>query len=115
MAADVLVATLKDIRLYEHGTSLNKLYDYLAAGRPIVFGAHGSNNPVSESGGGLVVPPENATAMADALIRLSRMSDAERCDMGRKGLAYVQEHHDIRILAGRLESVLQDAVSRGIR
>ena len=65
--ADVLIATLLDNPLYEKGISLNKIYDYLYASKPIIFGAKSFNNPVLEANAGIVVDPQNALGMLDAL------------------------------------------------
>jgi glycosyltransferase involved in cell wall biosynthesis len=108
-AADALIVTMRNIDLYEHGLSLNKLFDYLAVGRPIVFGANCPGNPVADARAGLVVPPENGVAMAEALSRLMNMDPIERAAFGLRGRQYAEEHHDMRRLAERLEGVLAHA------
>lgn len=108
--ADILLVTLKNLPLYRWGMSLNKLFDYLAAARPIVFGANVPANPVSEAQAGLTVAPEDARAMAGAIKHLMAMSPAERWQMGLNGRRFVEEHHDYRHLARRLEGVLAAVV-----
>ena len=103
--ADVFIATLKDSPLYKYGISLNKIYDYMALARPIVFGAKSFNNPVSEAGAGLVVPPEDSRAMANALIDIASMSSGQRADMGRKGRDFASANHDTEVLTKRLERI----------
>src|SRR5690606_15538116 len=98
--------------LYEHGTSLNKVYDYMAAGRPIVLGTRDPENPVTLSGAGIAVPPEDARAMATAIHELATMPRETRTAMGECGRRFVAEHHDLVALGRALESVLRDAVSR---
>jgi glycosyltransferase involved in cell wall biosynthesis len=111
-SADVFVATLRSSSLYRSGMSLNKLFDYLALGKPTVFGAEVESNPIAESGAGIVVAPENTEAMVRALRKLAALDPAERVEMGRKGRAFVERHHDCARLAKRLSSVLEDAASR---
>ena len=92
--ADAFIVTLKNLSLYRWGVSLNKLFDYLAAARPVVFGAESSNNPVAEAEAGIVVFPEDAKAMAKAILQLVALSPADRWEMGLRGRRYVEEHHD---------------------
>jgi len=108
--ADATVFILHDIALYKYGISLNKLFDYLAAGKPLILAGESANNPVEEAQCGLTVQPRDPEALAEAVIKLYKMAPAERVAMGRRGRAYVEEHHDIRKLAEKLERVLGGAV-----
>lgn len=110
--ADAFIATLRASPLYRWGMSLNKLFDYLAMARPIVFGADVPQNPVAESGAGIVVAPEDSRAMAAAVATLVKMSPEARSDMGRRGREFVERHYDIKQLAQRLLSLLEGVVKR---
>jgi len=109
--ADALLVMLKDSPVFQWGVSPNKLYDYMAAGRPVIFCVRTPTNPVSENDAGFCVPPGDPAALADAVRRLSDMSNEERWSMGRRGRNYVQERHDLRKLSGTLEGVLIEALS----
>lgn len=104
--ADVTVFILHDLPLYNYGVSLNKLFDYLAASKPLLLVGNPSNNPVDEAQCGFTIPPRNPQALAEAIIKMYRMSEEERKAMGQRGRRYVEEHHDIKKLAMRLEEVL---------
>lgn len=108
--ADAFIVTLVDSPLYKYGISLNKLYDYLALARPVIFGGKALNNPVAESGAGLVVPPEDSQALAAALRELAKMPKEQRVEMGRRGREFVANHHDVAKLARKLELVCFEAV-----
>jgi glycosyltransferase involved in cell wall biosynthesis len=110
-AADACVLALKKSGLYRHGFSLNKLWDYMAAGRPIVFAADAPRNVVDVAGCGFTVPAEDPRAMADALTALAGLSARDRDEMGQRGRRYVEEHHDVDRLAGTLEGVLNEALA----
>jgi glycosyltransferase involved in cell wall biosynthesis len=88
---------------------VNKFFDYLAAGKPLVLAGNPSSNPVEATHCGLTVPPRDPGALAEAIIKLYRMPPEERAEMGERGREYVEEHHDIRKLAERLEQVLGEA------
>ena len=69
-AADVCVATLKDVPMLRT-TYPNKVFDYMAAGRPTVLAIEGPIREVIEkSGGGMCVPPGDDAAVAAAVLEL---------------------------------------------
>ena len=47
---DVLFCHFRDLPLLKYGTSMFKIFDYLASGRPIIYGVNGKNNPVKDAG-----------------------------------------------------------------
>ena len=106
--ADAFILSLNDLPLYQYGVSLNKLCDYMVSGRPILFAGRPAYNPVEEAHAGITVGPTDARALARAAVQLMKMPAEERQRMGRNGLEYVRNHHDIAVLADRLETILQD-------
>ena len=68
--ADAFIVTTRNTGLYRSGISFNKIFDYLAAGRPIVFGTSAANNPIQDADAGISVLAEDPEAMAQAVIRL---------------------------------------------
>jgi glycosyltransferase involved in cell wall biosynthesis len=110
-AVDIAVFHLADTSVLRYGVSSNKLFDYLASRRPIIFACRSGNDPVAEAGAGISISPEDPEAMADALVNLASIEPADRARMGRLGRAYVAEHHNIRALGARMAEVL-DATTR---
>jgi glycosyltransferase involved in cell wall biosynthesis len=101
-AADGTVFILHDLPLYNYGISLNKLFEYLAASKPLILAGRPANNLVEEVRCGLTVPPRDPQALADAVIKLSQMPKEEREAMGRRGREYVEKYHAIPVLAEKL-------------
>lgn len=92
MAADVLVVHLADRPLYAL-TIPSKTQFYLAMGKPILAGLRGeAAGLIEDAGAGIVVPPEQVGAMADAMIELAGMGASERARMGAQGRDYYQRH-----------------------
>jgi glycosyltransferase involved in cell wall biosynthesis len=105
---DAFVFHIRELAsLRKYGISANKLYDYMSSGRPIIYAVNSRNNPVEEAGAGVSIPAENPKALAEAVLHLVSLTPEKRMEMGRNGLEYLLKHHDIRLLADRLESVLQ--------
>lgn len=109
--ADAFLMLLADAGVFRWGVSPNKLFDYLAAGRPVIFGVDSPFNPVDAAGAGLSIPPADPGALAGAIRALAGLSAGERAEMGRRARAYAEEHHDLGSLAVRLEQVLRRAAA----
>lgn len=108
--ADAFIMLLKDSPVFRWGISPNKLYDYLCASRPVIYGVNAFNNPVEEAGAGITVAPENPEELAAAVIKLYNMSEPDRKQMGLNGRKYIEENHDFRNLAIRLEETFLEVV-----
>lgn len=105
--ADVLVITFRRTKLYKDGISPNKIFDYFAAGRPIVIAVDTPVNPVEASGSGRTTPPEDPAALAAALRELRALPLSDRNALGRAGRAYAERHHDHAQSARRLATALR--------
>lgn len=108
--ADILIACATDSPGLRFGLNSNKIYDYLASARPVIFSGNAPNDPVAESGAGFSIPPQDPEAMAGALLKFLDMSPAERIEMGKRGRRYVESEFDMRKLAVRMESLLMQAI-----
>ena len=113
--ADALVVNMNRGPLYRSGISFNKIYDYLAVGRPIVFGTDAVNNPVAEAEAGVTVAANDPAALAGGIEALARMLPSEREAMGVRASAFVEAHHDIDVLAERFADVLRSITSARAR
>ena len=104
---DCGLMVLKDIPAFYRGTSPNKFFDYIAAGIPVV-----NNYPgwlaglITEYRCGIVVPPGNVAAFADALQRLAA-DPAERRAMGAAARALAEKEFARPLLAGRFIATLE--------
>lgn len=98
--ADLLWLGTQDLKIYRYGLAMNKLFDYMLAGRPILLAAPEGENPVEASGGGVRVPPSDLAEQAGAIQRLRAMTPQSLADMGERGREYVLEYHN----TGRIAS-----------
>jgi len=110
--ADAFFVGTPHTGLCDAGISMNKLMDYLAVGRPVVLACDASQNPVSFSGGGLVVASERPEQLADAFNHLAIMSPADLAAIGERGRLYARQHLSIEHLADLWESVLRGLPSK---
>lgn len=96
---DVLYFAMKKEKLYRFGISLNKLMDYMMAGKPIIQAVVAGNDPVRDAGCGMTIPPEDPQALLDAIRSLKELDRRNADAMGLQGRAYALAHHDYRVLA----------------
>ena len=106
-ALDATVVHTTWTPVYRYGVSFNKLYEYMAAERPIVFACACEYDPVQATGAGITIAPDDAAALADAFLGLAG-TPADRLDaMGAAGRAYVEREHDFDQLGETLAAVVE--------
>lgn len=96
-AADVCLVPLRDLPLFNTFIP-SKMFEYLGAGTAVLGSVRGETARILEQAGAVVVPPEDAEAMATALRELS-LDPERRTRMGRQGRDHVRQHFDRRVLA----------------
>lgn len=110
-AADVSLVPLRNVPIF--GTFIpSKLFEALAAGKPVVGAVRGEARAILErSGGALVVEPEDGAAIAEAVATL-RANPAHCAEMGRRGRKFVEREYDRDRLAERYLARLREVVER---
>jgi len=109
-AADACIAILKPIEMYRT-TYPNKVFDYMAAGRPVVLAIDGVIRQVIEQArGGIPVQPGDPVALADAVRMLADNPSMGR-EMGRQARTYVGNNFNRARLADQLMTMMEDLVS----
>jgi glycosyltransferase involved in cell wall biosynthesis len=108
-AADACIAILKPVEMYKT-VYPNKVFDYMAAGRPVVLAIDGVIRDVVENAGaGIPVTPGDAVALAQAIRTLA--SDRVTAHaMGMAGRRCVEEEYDRPVLAEKLGQLLEGMV-----
>lgn len=113
--ADACLAILKPIDEYKM-TYPNKVFDYMAAGRPVVLAIDGVIRQVVEAAGcGLFVQPGDPSALAQAVRSMAADRDEWRV-MGLAGRKYLEENFSRDGIAHKLLNVLLEmtpVISKG--
>lgn len=90
-SADVLLVHLKRDPLFEV-TIPSKTQAYMAAGRPIIMAVDGdAAHLISDSACGYVARSEDPESIAEAVLRMRAMSEADRDSMARRGREYYDQ------------------------
>jgi glycosyltransferase involved in cell wall biosynthesis len=106
--ADAFVFNLIDAPVFKYGISSNKLFDFMASERPVVFSCDAANNPINDAQAGLTVAPGQPEALAQAILQIATTPMEERQRMGQAGRDYVEQNHGFAQLSARLASVLDE-------
>jgi glycosyltransferase involved in cell wall biosynthesis len=103
--ADAGLAILKPLELYKT-TYPNKVFDYMAAGKPVLLAIDGViREVVEEAKAGLFSQPGDPKAMADAAVWMA--DHPGECDqMGKDGLEYLKTHYSRNKIAQDLLHLL---------
>jgi glycosyltransferase involved in cell wall biosynthesis len=109
-AADVCLVPLRDVPLFEAFVP-SKLFEVLAAGRPVIGAVRGEARDIlTRSGGALLVDPERGDQLASAVSQL-RADPALRAELGRRGRAFAEQYYDRDALAARYLELLRGVVA----
>lgn len=109
--ADAFLFNLIDAPVFKYGISSNKLFDYMAAGRPVIFCCKSSNSPVADAMAGPTVPPGDPAALADAISAMAALSPVERDSIGRAARQHVVDNYAYSALAARFAAILDNCVT----
>lgn len=104
---DSIYIGAKDSPLYRFGACMNKMFDGMMAGKPIIFAINAPPTPVSDADCGLVIPPENVEEITKAILALMNMNEDERQAMGRRGKETILNHCTYERLAKDFADIMK--------
>ncbi|HNA55307.1 MAG TPA: glycosyltransferase family 4 protein [Anaerolineales bacterium] len=109
--ADACLAILKPLEEYKT-TYPNKVFDYMAAGRPVVLAIDGVIREVVEAAGcGIFAAPGSADEVANAIRQLAADKKESRI-MGLQGRDYLQKYFSRAAIGEKLLGLLEDLRSK---
>lgn len=106
-ALDATVVHTTFTPVYRYGISFNKLFEYMAAERPVVFACDSAYDPVKATGAGLTVRPDDPERLAGAFLELAGATPEARAAMGSAGRSYVAREHNVEHLGETLNAVIE--------
>jgi glycosyltransferase involved in cell wall biosynthesis len=109
--ADAGLMVLRDSPLFSFGVSPNKLFDYLAAGLPVVCNVRGEvAQMVKDADAGVQASDASGAALAAAVLRMAEMAPSVRRRMAQAGRDWVKQNHSRQVLGGRLDQMLRKLI-----
>ncbi len=109
-AADACIAILKPVEMYKT-TYPNKVFDYMAAGKPVILAIDGVIREVIEkANGGIPIHPGDPEGLSQAILQLADDPGLAQ-HMGYQARIYVKNHFDRPILASKLMELMLEMVA----
>lgn len=109
--ADVGLMILANVPAFYYGTSPNKFFDYLSAGKPVLTNYPGwVADMINQNGCGVAVTPDDPVAFADALQDLDRRR-GDLADMGRRSRDLAEREFNRNLLSDRWARAVLSTVS----
>lgn len=108
---DALYIGLADSPLFEHGISPNKMFEYMAVGRPLIQAINAPASPAEEAGCATICTPGDPDSVVRAITRVRDLSQDEREVMGAAGLEYVRGRATYASLAKSFIAAVESAVA----
>ncbi|HBF41746.1 MAG TPA: glycosyltransferase WbuB [Anaerolineaceae bacterium] len=106
-ASDACIAILKPLEMYKT-TYPNKIFDYMAAGRPTLCCIDGViRKVIEESDSGVFVPPGNPAALSEAILKLSQSPELCR-KMGVNARLHVEKYFNREQFSAIMEEKLMN-------
>jgi glycosyltransferase involved in cell wall biosynthesis len=109
--ATALLVQFADAPVYEFGVSPNKLFDYMAAAKPVLLGSRLDSTPVDEATAGIRYEPGSPGSLATAIETLVALAPPERAAMGQRGRELVERKYNTQVTAAQLEAALDEVIA----
>jgi glycosyltransferase involved in cell wall biosynthesis len=96
---DILYLSTKDSKVWEYGQSMNKIVEYMIAGKPIIASYTGYQSMINEAGCGIFISSVNSDDIKDALLLYSSKSKEELNEIGKNGKKWIYNNRTYEKLA----------------
>lgn len=107
--ADLNIAHNNASPIFRFGISFNKLFEYFAAGRPILCDFSCDYNPAIDCGAGISVDSGDVADAADAIDRLSKAGEEELEKLAHHA-RQAAARYDYRLLAQTYTGIMEDTI-----
>lgn len=105
---DLLYFSVHVSKVWQYGQSLNKVIDYMLAGKPVVASYTGYPSMINEARCGSYVPAGDVEALRSEVMRYAGMGAVEREATGHRGRAWILAHRHYEALAQKYLTILFD-------
>lgn len=94
--------------LFKYGISFNKLFEYMASGRPILCDFPCEFNPAMQANAGFEIQAPNAETIAEAIDSISRLESSTLEQYGKNARAAAERLYDFSVLTRRLIETIEE-------
>ena len=105
---DLLYFSVHVSKVWQYGQSLNKVIDYMMAGKPVVASYTGYPSMINEANCGTYVPAGDVAALHQEVERYAAMGEYERHEIGQRGKTWLIENRHYKKLAADYLGIMQN-------
>jgi glycosyltransferase involved in cell wall biosynthesis len=110
---DLLYFSVHESKVWRYGQSLNKVIDYMMAGKPLVASYTGYPSMVNEADCGTYVPAGDVHALVQEVERYAALPEDDRLKMGARGKAWLLANRSYSKLAKQYLCIMLNKTVQG--
>ena len=95
-------------RMFRFGIGMNKLFDAMMGGKPILYAVDAPNNMIEQYNCGVTVEAENSEDLKNGIEKLLQLTCEERIQMGENGRKAVIENFNYTVLSKKFLDVIDE-------
>lgn len=99
-------------KMFEYGSCMNKTYDAMMSGKPIIFANPAPNNYILEYDCGYNAIPENTEDLKRCIREFATASQEELETKGARGKQAILDHFDYDVLSKDFESIMIEVLNK---
>ena len=96
---DILYLSTKDSKVWEYGQSMNKVVEYMVAGKPIIASYTGYPSMINEANCGYFEDTSNADYLKNKILSIVNLTQEERKNIGLNGKKWIYKNRQYSKLA----------------
>ncbi len=96
---DILYLSVKQSRVWDYGQSMNKVVEYMLAGKPILASYYGYPSMIDEAGCGIFVEHTGPNELQSTLLNMVSLGKENLQPMGKKGEVWIRSRRNYSTLA----------------
>lgn len=107
---DILYLSTKDSKVWNYGQSMNKIVDYMMAGKPVVASYSGHPSMLNEAGSGVFVKTNSIDDIIRNIREYANMDIETRREIGAKGKKWIVENYSNSVVCKKYFEELHNLI-----
>ena len=105
---DILYLSTKDSKVWEYGQSMNKVVEYMVAGKPIIASYTGYPSMINEANCGVFVNSSNPMDLKETILNIANKNVQDIKQLGKKGKKWIYENRQYSRLANEYINKIEE-------
>ena len=105
---DILYLSTKDSKVWEYGQSMNKVVEYMVAGKPIIASYTGYPSMINEANCGVFVNSSNPIDLKETILNIANKNVQDIKQLGEKGKKWIYENRQYSRLANEYINKIEE-------